>query len=71
MCCRRGLLRQSITGNFLVSHNANIAVNGDAELVVCFGYRDAGTIHAERLIPSVDRLRACARDDHKIMEGGR
>jgi chromosome segregation protein len=55
-----------------VSHNANIVVNGDAELVVCFGYRDAGDNTRGKIDPvgSID----CAevRDTiTTVMEGGR
>jgi chromosome segregation protein len=53
------------------SHNANLVVNGDAELVVCCDYRDAGDHSAGRIklegaidIPSV-------RDEITVvMEGG-
>jgi type III restriction enzyme len=53
------------------SHNANLVVNGDAELVVCCDYRDAGDYSAGRIklegaidIPSV-------RDEITVvMEGG-
>lgn len=53
------------------SHNANLVVNGDAELVVCFDYRSAGDHSAGQIalqgaidIPAVrDRITA-------IMEGG-
>jgi len=55
-----------------VSHNANIVVNGDAELVVCFGYRDAGDNTRGKIDPvgSID----CAPVREMIttiMEGGR
>lgn len=51
------------------SHNANIAVNGDADLILCFDHnadRSAGEIHTKGAIdnPAVKRL---VKD---IMEGG-
>ena len=60
-------LRQII----FASHNANLVVNGDAELVAWFGYRTAGdqsrgTIKGEGAIDIPE-----ARDAiKKIMEGG-
>jgi type III restriction enzyme len=55
-----------------VSHNANIVVNGDAELVVCFGYREAGDNTKGQISPvgSID----CApvrKTITNVMEGGR
>ena len=55
-----------------VSHNANIVVNGDSELVVCFGYRNAGDNTRGHISPigSID----CAPVRNTItaiMEGGR
>ena len=55
-----------------VSHNANIVVNGDAELVVCFGYRVAEDNTHGKIAPvgSID----CAPVREMIatiMEGGR
>jgi type III restriction enzyme len=55
-----------------VSHNANIVVNGDAELVVCFGYRLANDNTRGKIAPvgSIDCVQI--RDTiAKIMEGGR
>ncbi len=55
-----------------VSHNANIVVNGDAELVVCFGYRNEGDNTQGKIehVGSID----CApirETITKVMEGGR
>ena len=54
------------------SHNANLVVNGDAELVVCCDYRKAGdqsggTIKAQGAI-DIDDVRA---EIATVMEGGR
>lgn len=55
-----------------VSHNANIVVNGDAELVVCFGYLNAGDNTQGKIDPvgSIDcePIRAAITT---VMEGGR
>jgi len=53
------------------SHNANLVVNGDAELVVCCDYREAGnqtrgTIKAEGAIDS----KAVKDEITSVMEGG-
>lgn len=53
------------------SHNANLVVNGDAELVICCDYREAGnqtrgTIKAEGAIDS----RAVKNEITSVMEGG-
>ena len=52
------------------SHNANLVVNGDAELVACCGYRTAGdqsrgTIAARGAI-DIDKIRNLIK---QIMEG--
>jgi type III restriction enzyme len=54
------------------SHNANLVVNGDAELVVCCGYRTAGdqsggTVTAQG---AIDIAEVCA-EIATVMEGGR
>jgi chromosome segregation protein len=54
------------------SHNANLVVNGDAELVICCGYRIAGeqsggTIAAQGAI-DVEEVRT---EIATVMEGGR
>lgn len=55
-----------------VSHNANIVVNGDAELVVCFGYRDAGDNTRGKIDPVGSIDCAPVRETiTAIMEGGR
>jgi len=55
-----------------VSHNANIVVNGDAELVVCFGYRDAGDNTRGKIDPVGSIDCAPVRETiTTIMEGGR
>ena len=55
-----------------VSHNANIVVNGDAELVVCFGYRDAGDNTRGKIDPVGSIDCATVRETiTTIMEGGR
>lgn len=53
------------------SHNANLVVNGDAELVICCDYRDSGsqtrgTIKAEGAIDS----KAVKDEITSVMEGG-
>jgi type III restriction enzyme len=53
------------------SHNANLVVNGDSELVICCDYREAGnqtrgTIKAEGAIDS----RAVRNEITSVMEGG-
>lgn len=53
------------------SHNANLVVNGDAELVVCFDYRDTGSqtrgiIKAEGAIDS----KVVKDEITSVMEGG-
>lgn len=55
-----------------VSHNANIVVNGDAELVVCFGYRDASDNTQGRINPvgSID-CSSVRNSITTVMEGGR
>jgi len=55
-----------------VSHNANIVVNGDAELVVCFGYKEAGD-NTKGQISSIGSI-DCApvrKTITNVMEGGR
>ena len=55
-----------------VSHNANIVVNGDAELVVCFGYRDAEDNTRGKIDPVGSIDCAPVRESiTTIMEGGR
>ena len=55
-----------------VSHNANIVVNGDAELVVCFGYRVAEDNTRGKIDPVGSIDCTPVRDTiAKIMEGGR
>ena len=55
-----------------VSHNANIVVNGDAELVVCFGYQDAADNTRGKIDPigSID-CRPVRDAITAVMEGGR
>jgi type III restriction enzyme len=55
-----------------VSHNANIVVNGDAELVVCFGYRDSGDNTRGKIDPvgSID-CKPVRETITAVMEGGR
>lgn len=53
------------------SHNANLVVNGDAELVVCCDYREAGnqtrgSIKAEGAIDT----KAVKNEITSVMEGG-
>ena len=55
-----------------VSHNANIVVNGDAELVVCFGYGDGGDNTRGKIDPagSID-CEGIRETITRVMEGGR
>lgn len=51
------------------SHNANVAVNGDAELILCFDHnsdRSSGEVHSKGAIDNLD-VKAMVKD---IMEGG-
>jgi chromosome segregation protein len=56
-----------------VSHNANIVVNGDAELVVCFGYREDSGDNTRGKIDPVGSIDCTPVREMitKIMEGGR
>ena len=53
------------------SHNANLVVNGDAELVVCFDYRDTGS-QTRGLIKAVGAIDSKIVKDEitAVMEGG-
>lgn len=53
------------------SHNANLVVNGDAELVVCCDYRSAGTESGGRIkaTGAID-VRAINTEIADVMEGG-
>jgi len=55
-----------------VSHNANIVVNGDAELVVCFNYRESGDNTRGKIdaVGSID-CRPVRGIITTVMEGGR
>ncbi len=51
------------------SHNANVAVNGDAELILCFDHnsdRSSGEVHSKGAIDNLE-VKAMVKD---IMEGG-
>jgi chromosome segregation protein len=53
------------------SHNANLVVNGDAELVVCCDYRDAGDHSAGRIkLEGAIDVPAVRDEITVVMEGG-
>jgi chromosome segregation protein len=53
------------------SHNANLVVNGDAELVVCFDYRDSGS-QTRGIIKAAGAIdsRSVKQEITAVMEGG-
>ena len=54
------------------SHNANLVVNGDAELVVCFDYRDAGDHSAGKIkLEGAIDVPAVRDEITVVMEGAR
>jgi chromosome segregation protein len=53
------------------SHNANLVVNGDAELVICFGYRDASSqTHGEIKCEGAIDTKQVREEITSVMEGG-
>ena len=53
------------------SHNANLVVNGDAELVVCCDYRDAGDHSAGKIkLEGAIDIPAVRDEITVVMEGG-
>ncbi len=63
---------KSLRQLLFVSHNANIVVNGDAELVACFRYKDVNDNTAGVISPigSID-CESVRNTITTIMEGGK